>query len=114
MNVLCHHIYEYKKGIRKLILHTLNVDKQEEAEDKLKSNGISYLIREVSDKKINIFFGAPECISVIEQFGDKPLNRFTPEEDFILGTLLGYDNIQQCTRYIDKVKQASKIVTYNS
>lgn len=29
----------------------------------------------------------------------RPLNRLTPEEDFILGAMLGYDICAQCKRY---------------
>ncbi|MBE6312549.1 MAG: DUF2023 family protein [Bacteroidales bacterium] len=112
MRVLAHHIYEYEKGLRKLILHTLPAENREEAERKLQSTGAHYLIREVSVHKINIFFGDKDCVKVIESFGDKPLNLFTPEEDFILGTLLGYDRVQQCNRYLrlhEKLKRKTAI-----
>ncbi|MBQ9213071.1 MAG: DUF2023 family protein [Bacteroidales bacterium] len=100
MKVLAHHIYEYKKGLRQLILHTLPAKNRFEAETRLKLAGINFLTREVSAEKINIFFGAKECIEVIKRFGDKPFNEYSPEEDFILGVLLGYDKIQQCNRYL--------------
>ncbi len=100
MKVLSHHIYEYKKGLRKLILHTLPAQFRIMAEGRLRMSGIDFITRQVSPTKINIFFGSPECIKVIEHFGDKPFNEFSPEEDFILGTLLGYDKIQQCNRYL--------------
>jgi hypothetical protein len=29
----------------------------------------------------------------------RPLNQLTPEEDFILGAMLGYDICAQCERY---------------
>lgn len=103
MKVLSHHIYEYKKGIRKLILHTLNASFRPQVEAKLKHHGIDYIIREVSPTKMNIFFGSKECVELIRCFGNKKLNEFTPEEDFILGTLLGYDSLQQCRRYLQKV-----------
>ena len=32
----------------------------------------------------------------------RPLNKLTPEEDFILGAMLGYDICQQCKRYCGK------------
>ncbi|MBQ3655635.1 MAG: DUF2023 family protein [Bacteroidales bacterium] len=101
MKVLAHHIYEYKKGLRKLILHTLPAQNRFEAETRLKLAGIDFLTRQVSPSKINIFFGAKECIEVIKHIGDKPFNEYTPEEDFILGVLLGYDKIQQCNRYLE-------------
>jgi len=100
MKVLAHHIYEYKKGLRKLILHTLPAKFRFQAETRLKMVGIDFITRQVSPTKINIFFGDPSCIKVIEHIGDKPFNEYTPEEDFILGTLLGYDRIQQCDRYL--------------
>jgi hypothetical protein len=102
MDVLNHHIYEYKKGLRDLVLHTLPVSSREDAVRKLEGNNIPYLIRVVTNNKINIFFGAMACISVLERFGEKKLNEFTPEEDFILGIMLGYNRIQQCNRYLSK------------
>lgn len=110
MEVLSHHIYEYKKGLRNLVLHTLNAAYRQEAEEKLNHQEISYLIREVSPSKINIFFGAKECIEVIRQFGEKKLYEFTPEEDFILGTMLGYDRLQQCRRYMRFVLKKEEVV----
>lgn len=100
MKVLAHHIYEYKKGLRKLILHTLPAQQRFEAERRLRMAGIDFLTHQVSPSKINIFFGSPECIRVVEHFGNKPFNEYTPEEDFILGTMLGYDCVQQCNRYL--------------
>ena len=100
MKVLAHHIYEYKKGLRQLILHTLHSKYRFEAEARLQLAGIDYLTRQVSPNKINIFFGAKECIEVIKHIGDKPFNEYSPEEDFILGVLLGYDKIQECNRYL--------------
>ena len=55
MIVLSHHIYEYKKGLRKLILHTLPSKFRFEAEARLRFAGIDFLTRQVSPEKINIF-----------------------------------------------------------
>jgi hypothetical protein len=108
MEVFLHHIYEYKKGLRNLVLHTLNASLRNKVMDKLEKQNICYLIREVTPTKINVFFGASACVEVIKNFGDKKLNEFTPEEDFILGTMLGYDRLQQCRRYIDMKDRALK------
>lgn len=108
MKVLMHHIYEYKKGLRNLVLHTLNAELRHQAEDKLIRQCIPYVIREVTTSKINIFFGAEDCVEVVKLIGNKPLNCFTPQEDFILGTMLGYDRLQQCRRYI-KMNQSKPI-----
>lgn len=104
MEVLLHHIYEYKKGLRNLVLHTMHKELLPEAEIKLQKQNVSYIVQRVTNTKVNIFFGNNECLDVIRHIGLKPLNTFTPEEDFILGIMLGYDRKQQCERYI-KLKQ---------
>ena len=105
LRVFNHHIYEHEKGLRTLILTTEKVDNQEIIEDRLKKKHISYLIQNVDDKKINVFFGKPEAVEVIKSFNQPKLNKYTPEQDFILGTLLGYDKVQQCQRYMGLVKK---------
>ena len=100
MKVLVHHIYEYKKGVRNLVLHTLPAILLEEAERKLRQQGIEYVVRPINATRVNIFFGEPECVDVIREIGDKKLNEFTPEEDFMLGIMLGYDRVKQCKRYL--------------
>jgi hypothetical protein len=102
MKVLTHHIYEYKKGLRHLVLHTLDVSFKPQAELKLQQQGIDYTVRYVTPSKINLFFGDAECIRIIDAIGNKGLSEFTPEEDFMLGTMLGYDRLQQCIRYLRK------------
>ncbi len=39
------------------------------------------------------------CELAIRLIVDRPLNLLTPEEDFILGAMLGYDICAQCERY---------------
>ena len=70
-------------------------------EKKLQSEKIDYLIRdnEKSDT-INVFFGKKPCVDVVKTFSPK-LNELTPEQDFILGILLGYDKVEQCNRFFD-------------
>lgn len=106
MEVLAHHIYEFKKGLRYLVLHTMRKSEREQAERKLRANHIAYFIQE-NNRNINVFFGAEECVEVMRRLAVKPLNEFTPEEDFILGSLLGYDKRQQCERYLSKTSVAS-------
>ncbi|MFP4053733.1 MAG: DUF2023 family protein, partial [Phycisphaerae bacterium] len=48
----------------------------------------------------NVFFGADDCVAVLRAFGKASLSDYTPEEDFILGTMLGYGRLEQCVRYI--------------
>ena len=48
-------------------------------------------------------------LEVIRIFGEKSLNLFSHEEDFILGILLGYDRIKQCHRYLERRRRGSKV-----
>ncbi len=98
-----HHIYEYKKGLRRLVLYTGSTESRELMIDRLKRSEISFHIVNVSLNKINCFFGDLACIEVIRSFGDKKLHQLNDHEDFILGTLLGYDLHQQCERYLDRL-----------
>ena len=102
LKVFYHHIYEYKKGIRNLILTTENSKYKDTIEQRLKTENIDYLIHDVAPNKINVFFGAKQCVEVIKTFNPK-LNEITAEQDFILGILLGYDRVRQCERYM-KIK----------
>ncbi|MBN1928879.1 MAG: DUF2023 family protein [Chlorobiaceae bacterium] len=103
MKILIHHIYEYRKGLRSLVMHTLPSGKMLEATAKLRQYGIDYHIHTAGMKNINVFFGAPECVAVVRSIcGEKKLRDLTPEEDFVLGSMLGYDIRKQCERYLKK------------
>lgn len=102
IRIFLNHIYEFKKGIRTMVLYTMNKEFQDFAEKRLRNQGISYHIQEVGASKINLYFGKPECIEVVSQIVTRPLNHLTPEEDFIIGAMLGYDIRQQCKRYCQK------------
>lgn len=61
----------------------------------------------------NIFFGDKEAINVIKSFNKDSLRDFTPEEDFILGILLGYSQDQQCKRFLrhkEKECKSAKVI----
>ena len=105
LRVFSHHIYEYKKGLRNLILTTEKEANRKIITDRLEREKISYLIQNVDNAKINVFFGNPNAINVIKSFNQPKLNEYTPEQDFILGTLLGYDKIQQCQRYLKMINK---------
>ncbi|MEA3505508.1 MAG: DUF2023 family protein [Bacteroidota bacterium] len=102
MQILLHHVYEYNKGLRNLVLHTMSANEQYKTEELLTRKGISYFLVAVNSRKINVFFGKEQCVKIIESFGEKSLSDFTDEEDFILGTMLGYERIQQCDRYMKR------------
>lgn len=96
-------IYEYKKGVRDLILYTCSCDLFLQIEDLLKKNKIHYLIQNIGNGKINIFFGAVECIEILKNFSTGNLSKLTKEEDFILGIMLGYSRKEQYNRLLSKV-----------
>lgn len=104
MQVFYHHVYEYKRGLRDLILYTTAKDCISAIEKKLKSEDISYIIYFVNHRKINVFFGNPACIQVIQRINKSSLLDYTPEEDFILGIMLGYCRKKQCDRYLELTK----------
>ncbi len=95
-----HHVYEYTRGVRSLILMTINRRDLAVALVKLETLGIEHFIQEVSPFKVNLFFGRPAFVAVARSFVTRPLNALTAEEDFMLGTLLGYDSEQQCRRFL--------------
>lgn len=103
LKVFKHHIYEYKKGIRHLILTTEKVKHRDYIQTRLERENIPYLINEVGENSINVFFGDEPCVNVVRTF-DTRLNKLTPEQDFMLGIMLGYDRVKQCDRYL-KMKE---------
>lgn len=105
MRVFSNHVYEFKKGVRHLVLYTIPKRFEEVTTKRLKNQNIDFVIQDVSFGKINLYFGKSECISAIKLIASKPLNMLSPEEDFILGTLLGYDVCAQCERYCKKKRQ---------
>lgn len=106
IQILRHHIYEYKKGVRNMILHTMKRKDKEYAIALLKSKKITYWASDVSDRKVNIFFGNPICIDIVKSFKFKALQNISVEQDFILGIMLGYDCQVQFERYIKRINIA--------
>ena len=122
IRIFLNHIYEFKKGVRNMVLYTMSKEHEEFAIRRLKNQKISYMIQEVGTKKqvdfigtyflyhitevgtnkINLFFGKAECMEAMRHIIIRPLNQLTAEEDFILGAMLGYDLCQQCKRYCSK------------
>ncbi len=100
MKVFSHHLYEYCKGLRNLVLHTLERSDLENATARLEYAGIDYKVYPLGKKRANIFFGADECVNVIRKIGKSSVKQYSPEEDFILGVMLGYERRKQCERYL--------------
>ena len=85
------HVYDIKKGIRPMVLYTMNKEHEAFAIQRLEKQNISYLIQEVNTNKINLFFGKAECMEAIRHIIIRPLNHLTPEEDIILDAMLRYN-----------------------
>ena len=99
MKVLMNHIYELHKGVRHMVLFTCNNKYGEQVVSRLESQGIPYILQPAGRQNQNIYFGRRECLEAIRLIVTRPLNELTPEEDFILGAMLGYDICAQCERY---------------
>lgn len=102
MKVLMNHIYEYEKGVRQMVLYTFNSQYLDFAVRRLQHRHISYVVQPAGEGSVNLFFGRKECMDTIRMMVTRPLNELTPEEDFMLGALLGYDICRQCERYCQR------------
>lgn len=100
MQVFYQLVYEYQKGLRDLCLLTCSDEHDGKIKESLEKQKINYLVCPIENKKINVFFGMPECLEIIEQFSCEELNNLSIEEDFILGMMLGYGKTQQYQRFL--------------
>jgi hypothetical protein len=105
LQVLQHLVYELKKGVRSMAIYTAPLEQESEICNWLTSKRVSYLIHSPGIGKINVFLGKAECINVLRSFSTLQLNKISPEEDFILGTMLGYDMCSQCNRLCARKSQ---------
>jgi hypothetical protein len=103
MEVFNHHIYEFKKGLRRMVLYTSRVDNVEILKNRLETQGIDYFMTFPGEKNVNVFFGDKDCVEVIRSFNPVNLTNLSLEEDFILGAALGYDIKLQCQRYLKRL-----------
>ena len=101
-NVLNTYIYEIKKGTKPLALITVSQERVDRLLDKITKNGLEYTLQNIGNKR-NIFFGNQECVEVVKTFLDVNLSNLSADKDFILGILLGYNRVQQCRRYLNKL-----------
>lgn len=108
IQVFLHLLYEYKKGLRDLALYTFSDSIKDFIEMKLNKLCIPYIIQSLNNERSNVFFGDEACIQVLSSFGNKKLNNYTAEEDFMLGIMLGYNRTEQCKRYLH-VKKRNRV-----
>lgn len=55
LKVLMNHIYEYKKGVRRMVLFTFNKKYETFAVSKLKREDIDYIIQPIGNDRLNLF-----------------------------------------------------------
>lgn len=102
LDVFFHMIYELDKGIRGLALLTTNENNLDAVMEKLSLCNYDFIIEKLNSEYVNIFFGKKSQIQVAKKMKRNSLKELNPEEDFILGTLLGYNISVQCERYLGK------------
>ena len=100
--IFAHHLYEYEKGLRNLVLFTTTALSKDAIEERLKAKNINCHVQEVNGAKVNIFFGGKVCNDIVRCMSFKSVSDLTAEEDFILGVMLGYDRLKQCERYLKR------------
>lgn len=113
MRVLSNHIYEYKKGVRRMVLYTFNRKYEAAAVARLENQNIKYIIKPVGNDNLNLFFGREECLEAIRLMVTRPLYELSPEEDFILGAMLGYDICAQCERFCERKQRSKRLMAAN-
>lgn len=109
LDVFYHLLYEHSRGLRDLALYTIDPVQREMIEQELAAEGVSFLMRPLEDGRLNVYFGHSACIEVIQSFGSCPHCRLTPEQDFMLGIMLGYDRTRQCERYLGRLTVCRKM-----
>lgn len=108
-NVLNHSLYEYSKGVRPLFMMTTERAELPALMRQIQSHQVACYVQPVNDSKINLFFGKPLLVEAVRRIITKPLFELSPEEDFILGTLLSYDREQQCERLLQRMDRRAAV-----
>lgn len=102
MELFSNLVYEYKKGVRDLVLFTCTKSQAIEYLKYLTKLRIKYLVVTVGGGKINLFFGNNKCLQILKAFSSLNLDEISAQEDFILGIMLGYSRAEQYSRLLAK------------
>lgn len=97
-------IYEYRKGVRQLAMITMTTADMDGVVALLSRENIEHYVHGINNSRINLFFGRSAMVETTRKIVTKPLSFLSPEEDFMLGTMLGYDREEQCKRYLAKTQ----------
>jgi hypothetical protein len=100
LGIFRHHLYELSKGMRPLVLMTVGTEAAKPIVAHLVAAGIAHHVHDARRSRVNIAFGQAAAVTAVKRFMVGPLCDLSPEHDFMLGILLGYDREQQCLRYL--------------
>ena len=106
--MLPHCLYELRKGVRQLFLLTMQQHEGAEVQKRLHRERVAMHIQDVNARKLNVYFGQVRFVEIAKRIAVRPLNQLSPEEDFMLGILLGYERGQQCQRYLARVRRSPR------
>lgn len=103
-----HSLYELDKGVRQLFMLTVSWTDLPGVIARLAGDRVDHYVHRLNDSRVNLFFGRAALVETVRHIVDKPLCELTPEQDFMLGTLLGYDREQQCRRFLERSNAESR------
>ena len=86
---------------------TMAVAEVDRAIDALRAASIAHHGQAVTGDKVTMAFGKPGAVATMRKVVTNPLYQLSPEEDFIVGILLGYDKEEQCQRFLSRSKRAA-------
>lgn len=72
MKVLMNHIYEYQKGVRRMVLYTANRRYEKFAVERLSHQHIDYIIQPVGTDRMNLFFRSERVFGYNQDDGNAP------------------------------------------
>lgn len=110
MQVLVNALYEFNKGVRHLFLLTACKGEIPALLSRLDRGQVDYFVQPINADKANLFFGKAALVETARHIARKPLNQISPEEDFMLGTLLSYDKERQCLRYLEMIRAKAPLM----
>mgnify|MGYP000849801376 CR=1 FL=1 len=93
ISLLPQYLYELGKGVRQLFMLTMTPREAQAVQARLDRDGIAFYRQRVSEEKVNLYFGNAQFVAVAQRLAIRPVCQLSAEEDFILGTLLGYETI---------------------
>ncbi|MBK5961524.1 hypothetical protein CCR97_25440 [Rhodoplanes elegans] len=108
LGIFRHHLYELSKGMRPLVLMTVNAEAVTPIVERLVASGVAHHVHAACRSRFNVVFGRPAAVTAVKRFMSGPLCDLSAEHDFMLGILLGYDAEQQCLRYVARAEAAGR------